>query len=68
MKFVNLPAQTALTVIDPEGRQIKQLPAVDNGQTVWDVCDSDGQPVPQGVYMVRDVAKQVPDFRIIVSR
>lgn len=68
VKFVNLPAQTVLSVTDAGGRQIKQLPAVDNGQTVWDVCDTDGQPVPQGVYTVKDVSKQVPDFRIIVSR
>ena len=68
VKFVNLPAQTVLSVTDAGGRHIKQLPAVDNGQTIWDVCDSDGQPVHQGVYAVRDVTKQVPDFRIIVSR
>ena len=68
VKFVNLPVQAVLSVCDGAGRQIKQLPAVDNGQTVWDVCDSDGQPVPQGVYTVRDVARQVSDFRIIVTR
>lgn len=68
VKFVNLPVQTVLTVCDDTGRHIKQLPAVDNGQTVWDVCDTDGQPVPQGVYTVRDVARQVNEFRIIVTR
>ena len=68
VKFVNLPVQTVLTVCDGTGRHIKQLPAVDNGQTTWDVCDADGQPVSQGVYTVRDVARQVSDFRIIVTR
>lgn len=68
VKFVNLPVQTVLTVCDGTGRHIKQLPAVDNGQTIWDVCDADGQPVSQGVYTVRDVARQVSDFRIIVTR
>ena len=58
----------SIIVLDENGRQVASLNAPVSGRTVWDICDSDGNQVPAGVYTFHDLAGSMDDIPITVLR
>ncbi len=68
VRLHNVPAGASIIVEDRNGAKVADLALPVNNGTVWDTCDSEGNLVPSGVYILHDPAGAMDDIQITILR
>lgn len=68
VRLHNIPADASINVEDSTGKSIVSLAASVNNQAVWDTCDADGNLVPAGEYIFRDMSGKIESMRVTILR
>lgn len=66
VSFYNIPANSNLRIRDAKGNTIRILERNGDGQTHWDLLDSDGKSIKSGIYTITDAALQSSFDPIII--